>query len=82
VENLRFMYLPRERRTVVPIPVSMWGEEAAPGLKGGGWLHVVNRTVPFMCPGWAVRPTIELDVRRMNVSGRGKRGTAACGRGP
>lgn len=69
VENLRFMYLPKDRRALVHIPVSLWGEEAAPGVKGGAWLHVVNRTVPFMCPGWAVKPTIELDVRKMNVRG-------------
>lgn len=81
VENLRFMFLPRDRNALVPIPVSVWGEEVAPGVKGGGWLHVVNRTVPFMCPGWAVKPRIELDVRRMNVSiGAGvKAALVGCG---
>ncbi|GBF95346.1 50S ribosomal protein L25 [Raphidocelis subcapitata] len=68
VENLRLMYLPRDRTALVPIPVSIWGEESAPGVRGGGWLHVVNRTVPFACPGWAVLPAIELDVRRMNAN--------------
>jgi hypothetical protein len=62
------MYLPRDRRALVNIPVSIWGEESAPGVKGGAWLHVVNRVVPFMCEGWAVKPAIELDVRKMNVS--------------
>lgn len=71
VENLRLMYLPRTRRALVHVPVAVWGEEAAPGVKGGGWVHVVNRTVPLLCQGWAVPPKIELDVRRMNVSGRG-----------
>lgn len=69
VENLKFMFLPRERRARVPVPVALWGEEGAPGVKGGGWLHVVNRTVPFVCEGWAVVPRIELDVRRMQVPG-------------
>ncbi|KAI8475988.1 MAG: ribosomal protein L25/Gln-tRNA synthetase [Monoraphidium minutum] len=68
VENLRLMYLPRDRRALVPVPVALWGEESAPGVKVGGWLHVVNRTVPFLCQGWAVPPKIELDVRRMNAS--------------
>jgi hypothetical protein len=68
VENLRLMYMPRDRRALVRVPVALWGEESAPGVKGGGWLHVVNRAVPLMCQGWAVPPKIELDVGKMRVS--------------
>ncbi|KIZ05463.1 large subunit ribosomal protein L25 [Monoraphidium neglectum] len=67
VENLRLMYMPRDRRALVRVPVALWGEESAPGVKGGGWLHVVNRAVPLMCQGWAVPPKIELDVGKMRT---------------
>jgi hypothetical protein len=68
VENLRLMYLPRDRKTLVNVPITLWGADAAPGVKAGGWLHMANRTAPLLCEGWAVPPSIELDVRRMRAA--------------
>lgn len=69
VENLRLLFLPRTRRARVPVPVTPWGAEAAPGVRAGGWLHMVKRAAPLACEGWAVPPRIELDVRHMKVRG-------------
>ncbi|WIA44499.1 hypothetical protein OEZ86_007240 [Tetradesmus obliquus] len=67
VENFRLMFCPPDRLVTVETPVKIWNADIAPGVKAGGWLHVVNRTVPLLCEGWAVRPYLELDVRNMRV---------------
>lgn len=67
VENFRLMFCPPDRLVTVETPVKIWNADIAPGVKAGGWLHVVNRKVPLLCEGWAVRPYLELDVRNMRV---------------
>ncbi|KAF6251443.1 hypothetical protein COO60DRAFT_1628939 [Scenedesmus sp. NREL 46B-D3] len=67
VENFRFLFCPPDRLVTVQTPVKIWNADIAPGVKAGGWLHVVNRTMPLLCEGWAVQPHIELDVRHMRV---------------
>eukprot|EP00775_Hariotina_reticulata_P009494 gene9494-9657_t len=67
VENLRFMFCPPDRRVTVNIPVKLWNDDISPGVKSGGWLHVVNRTVPVSCIGSAIQPVLELDMRHMRI---------------
>jgi hypothetical protein len=38
-------------QVTVETPVKIWNADIAPGVKSGGWLHVVNRTVPLLCEG-------------------------------
>jgi hypothetical protein len=38
-------------QVTVDTPVKIWNADIAPGVKSGGWLHVVNRTVPLLCEG-------------------------------
>ncbi|KAF8060298.1 rplY [Scenedesmus sp. PABB004] len=67
VENVRFLFCPRDRTVTVDVPVRIWNADVAPGVKAGGWLHVVNRTVPLRAPGGAVPRGIELDMRGMRL---------------
>jgi large subunit ribosomal protein L25 len=67
VENFDFMFCPRDRTVKVNVPVKLWNDDISPGVKGGGWLHVVNRTVPILALGSAVQPFFELDMRNMRV---------------
>jgi len=67
VENFNFLFCPQQRLVKVNIPVKLWNNDVSPGVKGGGWLHVVNRTVPVSAKGWAVKPYFELDMRNMRV---------------
>jgi hypothetical protein len=39
------------QQVTVETPVKIWNADIAPGVKSGGWLHVVNRTVPLLCEG-------------------------------
>jgi large subunit ribosomal protein L25 len=67
VENFNFMFCPQDRLVRVNIPVKLWNNDVSPGVKGGGWLHVVNRTIPVLAKGWAVKPYFELDMKHMKA---------------
>jgi hypothetical protein len=67
VENLKLLFCPRDRRVRVNIPVKLWNDDVSPGVRSGGWLHVVNRSVPVLARGDAVRPRVTLDVRHMRT---------------
>jgi large subunit ribosomal protein L25 len=67
VENFNFMFCPPDRLVKVEVPVKLWNNDVSPGVKAGGWLHVVNRTVPVLARGWAVKPYFELDMIKMRV---------------
>jgi hypothetical protein len=67
VENLALLWCPWERAVTAPVPVVLWGGEAAPGVKAGGWLHLVERAVEVACRGKDVPPVIELDCKGLKV---------------
>ncbi len=43
------------------------GEDVCPGIKRGGWAHLVTRTVPLTCPGDGILPHVEIDVSLMDA---------------
>jgi hypothetical protein len=46
LENIEFMFCPRDRTVEVPVPVTLWNEEAAVGVRKGAWLHRMRRVLP------------------------------------
>jgi large subunit ribosomal protein L25 len=68
LENLTFLFCPQNRVVNVPIPVKLWNTEIAPGVKKGGWLHQVSRTVTLKCEAWAIPTQLELDMRGMDLN--------------
>jgi hypothetical protein len=39
LENIEFMFCPKDRLVTVEVPVVLWNEEAAVGVRKGAWLH-------------------------------------------
>lgn len=67
LEDLDFVYCPQDRVVVVDVPVKLVNDDAAPGLKKGGWLSMSKRTVRYKALGSAVPPYVELNVRGLDL---------------
>jgi hypothetical protein len=39
LENIEFMFCPKDRIVTVSVPVVLWNEEASVGVRKGAWLH-------------------------------------------
>mmetsp|Transcript_13635 Transcript_13635/g.29241 ORF Transcript_13635/g.29241 Transcript_13635/m.29241 type:complete len:305 (+) Transcript_13635:77-991(+) len=67
VENLSFMYCPRDHIVDVHVPIKLINDDVAPGVKKGGWMHLTKRIVRYRCLGHAIPSFIELDVRGLQL---------------
>ncbi|CAI7890003.1 unnamed protein product [Closterium sp. NIES-54] len=67
--NVTFLKLPEREsaRVKVPVPLVFVGEDACPGIKKGGWLYTMRRTLPFSCPPSAIPPFVEVDLSALDV---------------
>lgn len=63
VENVTLLHCPPDRRVRVEVPLRVFGEEVCPGLKSGGSLNWIKRTISCIADGHAVPASFELDVR-------------------
>lgn len=67
-ENVILMHMPPGRKTVVPLPIFVDGEEDSPGWKKGGYINVV-RPVVHVESTWDALPRhrgMVVDVSEMN----------------
>lgn len=67
VENLTFILCPPSRVARVEVPIRLFGEEACPGVKGGGRVHAATRTIPVWARGDAIPTAFEVDVSALAV---------------
>jgi len=67
VENVCFLRVSPERRVELMVPLRTMGEDVSPGIKKGGWAHLVTRTIPLSCPGDKIPPYIEVDISKMDA---------------
>ncbi|CAI5476155.1 unnamed protein product [Closterium sp. Yama58-4] len=67
--NVTFLKLPEREsaRVKVPVPLVFVGEDACPGIRKGGWLYTMRRTLPFSCPPSAIPPFVEVDLSALDV---------------
>ena len=63
IENVTFIACPPERLVRVDVPLRVIGEEVCPGLKAGGKLNWIRRTIPCLARGDAIPSAFELDIR-------------------
>ena len=46
------------------------GEEVCPGIKAGGRINWIKRTIPCMASGDAIPPFFEVDISRLDLNGK------------
>lgn len=67
VENVTLLHCPPDRRVLVDIPIRVIGEEVSPGIRRGGNVNKVMRTVRCSCPGDAIPPHFVVNVSKLDL---------------
>lgn len=67
LENMRLLFCPKDREVRVHVPVQLESKDLSPGIRKGGWIHMIDRTVELKCFGWAVPARLLVDIRHMQV---------------
>lgn len=67
VENVTFIACPEDREVSLEVPISLFGEEVCPGLKAGGRVNRIRRTVPVRTTGGNVPIGFEVDISKLVV---------------
>ena len=68
IENVTFIHCPPDRRVKVNVPLHVYGEESCPGLKAGGRINWISRTIPIIASGHAVPSKFEVDVSALDIN--------------
>jgi large subunit ribosomal protein L25 len=67
IENITLMYCPPDRRVRVKVPLKVYGEEVCPGLKAGGRINWISRTIACVARGDQVPEGFEVDVSNLEI---------------
>ncbi|CAL8468428.1 g7968 [Coccomyxa elongata] len=70
VENITLMHCPPERIVTIAVPIKVVGEELSPGVKKGGHLNLIQRTVKCMGAASSIPESIEIDVSSLDFGQR------------
>jgi len=68
-QNVDFMFVPRNRTVRVQVPIRLANSDASAGVRKGGWLQVLRRTVEYECRGDSIPPFIEVDTKALDLDG-------------
>lgn len=68
IENVTLIHCPPERVVRVDIPLKVFGEELCPGIKAGGRVNWIKRTVPCSAPGNRIPSHFELNISEMSLN--------------
>lgn len=67
VLNVTFMRAPSSALLKINVPLLFRGEDVCPGLRKGGYLQTLRRTVQYVCPADIVPPYIDVDLSELDV---------------
>ncbi|EFJ45223.1 hypothetical protein VOLCADRAFT_106036 [Volvox carteri f. nagariensis] len=67
LEGIEMIYCPVDRVVLVDVPVRLVNDEMAPGVRKGGWMCMLKRTVRYKALGNAIPPYIEVNVRHLDL---------------
>ena len=65
--HIDFLRLTADSTVNVDVPVAFLNEEESPGIKRGGVLNVVRRTVELVCRADAIPTSIEADIGELDI---------------
>jgi large subunit ribosomal protein L25 len=67
LQHVDFLRISPNKIITTEIPVHVVGEEDAPGLKEGGILNVVQRSLEISCKASIIPEYIEIDISELNI---------------
>jgi large subunit ribosomal protein L25 len=67
VMNVTFIRAPPTALLKVDVPLVFIGEDACPGIRKGGYIYTMMRTVKYKCPGDAIPTGIEVDLSSLDM---------------
>lgn len=70
IENVTLLHCPPERKVRVNIPLKVYGEELSPGLKAGGRINWIERTIPCIARGDSIPEKFEVNISTLAVNGK------------
>ncbi|EFN51725.1 hypothetical protein CHLNCDRAFT_139900 [Chlorella variabilis] len=68
VENVTFVFCPPERQVRVEVPLKVIGEDVSPGIKGGGRVNWIRRTIPCLARGDSIPRDFTVDISKMELN--------------
>ena len=68
VENITMLACGEGIDVSVDVPVRVLGNEASPGIKKGGYLNLVQKTLKMRCPSLHVPGGIEVDISHLDLN--------------
>lgn len=67
IMNVTFIRAPPTACLKVHVPLVFLGEDACPGIRKGGYVYTMERTVKYLCPADAIPPFIEVDLSMLDI---------------
>ena len=68
IENVTLMHCPPDRQVRVDVPLRVYGEEICPGLKAGGRINWIERTIACIARGDAIPDQFEVDITGLAIN--------------
>ncbi|KAL4434348.1 hypothetical protein ABPG75_000789 [Micractinium tetrahymenae] len=68
IENVTFIYCPPERQVRVDVPLKIIGDDVSPGVKAGGRVNWIKRTIPCIARGDSIPSDFTLDISKMGMN--------------
>lgn len=65
IENVTLMHCPPERTVKVKVPLQVFGEEVCPGIKAGGRINWIQRTIACTTKGDSIPKAFEVDISNL-----------------
>lgn len=67
IENVTLIHCPPDRRVRVDVPLKVIGDDLSPGIKAGGRINWIRRTIPCLARGDAIPPDFTVDIRCVHL---------------
>ncbi|KAH9307403.1 hypothetical protein KI387_035314, partial [Taxus chinensis] len=67
IVNVTLIRAPSDAMLKVDVPLLYRGEDACTGIRKGGYLNTIKRTVKFLCPADLIPPYIDVDLSELDI---------------
>lgn len=68
VENVTLLHCPPDRRVKLQVPLKAFGFEICPGLKAGGRINWITRTIACTAMGSGIPSSFEVDISNLEIN--------------